>query len=131
MAALIANREKLGVEATSYGYTSKFFFNYFVSQILYNQDRDDFDPVAECEDLLTKVAIIDIALVRTDAILIEKTIKDPGSLLTFVGGLLSLYAGFSFLSLAELAFWIFSGLVRLCTTFLNLWFQRAVNQDRK
>ena len=87
--------------------------------------------MAECEDLLTKVAIVDIALVRTDAILIEKTIKDPGSLLTFVGGLLSLYAGFSFLSLAELVFWVFSGLVRLCIALLSLGFKSAVNQYMK
>ena len=125
--ALQVNREKLAAEMGSYQTSKDFFFNSFVSQILYNKDQTEFNVQKECEGLLAKVAIVDISLINSDAILIEKTIRDSGDLLTFIGGLLSLYAGFSFLSLAELVFWIFSGFVGLGISGIKYGFNLATS----
>ena len=124
------NREKLSAVIGSYQYSKYFFFNSFVSQILHNKDQVEIDPQEECEGLLEKVAIVDISLVQSDAILIEKTIKDSGDLLTFVGGLLSLYAGFSFLSVAELVFWMCTGLIGLVTSGIKYGYNLAANLNK-
>ena len=59
-----------------------------------------------CMRMLEKVALVTIEMTRADAILLEKTIESSISEFTTIGGLLGLYAGFSFLSLAELVFWV-------------------------
>ena len=60
-----------------------------------------------CEELLEIVAIVNIQMTSPDVIVIHRSTR--GSLLeliTLSGGLLSLYAGFSSLSLSEIAFWV-------------------------
>ena len=89
----------------------KFFYNGFVSKILFN--LDGINDNQACERKLERVAIVNVEMTGSDVIHLEKTVQGSISGFTTIGGLLSLYAGFSFLSLAEVSFWTLRILVRL------------------
>ena len=72
-----------------------------------------------CEELMEQAAIVDVEFTQADAIVFEKTVQQKTSLITASGGLFSLYAGFSFLSLGELIFW---------TLHVSFW---SFSSDRK
>ena len=60
-----------------------------------------------CVELLGRTAIVEISMTSQDVIVVRK--EPRGSYMEFgtrVGGLLSLYSGFSALSAAELLFWV-------------------------
>ena len=110
-----SNREKLGLSGTAHNSRSgKFFYNKFVTQLLFNNPHVDNDDVQqECEEKLARVAIVNIVMTNADAIVIKKEIRGSISTITFTGGLLSLYAGFSFLSLTELIFWAARSILKM------------------
>ena len=63
-------------------------------------------PVEACVEKLERIAFVSITLTGGDVIKLEKYIKGSTlETLTLTGGLMSLYAGFSSLSLAEVLFW--------------------------
>ena len=70
-------------------------------------------PEDQCWERLKRVAIIHVEMTRADAILLRKTVRGSISAFTMTGGLLSLYAGFSFLSLSEVIFWAVRIILRL------------------
>ena len=78
-----------------------------VSDILFHNQPGYKNPVEECVEKIERLAFVSIEFTRADVIQLENSIR--GSLLettTLTGGLMSLYAGFSSLSLAEIVFWI-------------------------
>ena len=99
----------MGVKSHRRSQSNNIFFNQFITDV-YNEKGKDMATVTDeelCKELMTRVAIVNIEITSPDAIVIERHIR--GGLLGLVtqtGGLLSLYAGFSFLSLGELVFWI-------------------------
>ena len=89
-----------------------FFYNDFVSSILFKNDHK-LDEIVHCKETLARVAIVDIQMTSADAIVLSPHVQSKTSIWTNTGGLLSLYVGFSFLSLAEIVFWIVQTLLLL------------------
>ena len=77
-----------------------FFYNDFVSSILFKNDQK-LDEIVHCKETLARVAIVDIQMTSADAIVLLPHVQSRTSIWTNTGGLLSLYVGFSFLSLAD------------------------------
>ena len=105
------NQRKLGIRKNGATSADNPFYNQFVSGPLSN--TLEIDPVTKCEQLLAKVAMVRVEMTRSDAIQMERSIPASMATLTNTGGLLSLYAGFSFLSLAEIVFWVLRVSLRL------------------
>ena len=84
-----------------------FFYNEFVTKILYNPPNlsQEENERLYCKEVLKNVAVVDVRFTSADAIVLEKSLVDNISFWTNTGGLLSLYVGFSSLSLAEVTFW--------------------------
>ena len=97
------NQLKLGVTGSSRGKVRSYFFNDFVSQILYNKDPAPLEDSGylECLDTIDRAAIVKIVMTEADAVVIQRGTSDYVAILTLVGGLLSLYSGFTFLSAGE------------------------------
>ena len=108
------NRQKLGISGEPQG---PFFYNRFISNILFNPMEESNE--ATCMRMLEKAALVSVEMTRADAILLEKSIESSISQFTTIGGLLGLYAGFSFLSLAELGFWILRLVFKILCCKLN------------
>ena len=70
-------------------------------------DEWEAEQTMPCHEILKKVAIVDISMTQADVVVIETSIVNSINYLIDIGGVLSLYAGFSFLSLAEVFFWVF------------------------
>ena len=117
------NRQKLGVNPHSASYEQKFFYNLFVSQLIFNQNKSEeaiIDrEIEQCQEILERVAIVELSMVPNDAIVFSETISDKTGVFTGSGGILGLYAGFSFLSMAEIAFWVMS-------TVWKIWFKKLI-----
>ena len=97
-----ANVKKLGISRQVPGSRSNFFFNKFVSQLLFNgQDQADSDLIGKCLSRLDAVAIVTIIKPESEVIVMTRQKEIRISTATVAGGLLSLYAGFSFLSFGE------------------------------
>ena len=85
---------------------TNFFYNQAVSDILFHNKSVYHSPVEACVEKLERIAFVSITLTGGDVIKLEKYIKGSTlETLTLTGGLMSLYAGFSSLSLAEVLFW--------------------------
>ena len=96
---MIKNQEKLGITGSQ---GSKHFYNEFIHNILSNgQDIPNEDRVAQCLAKIDAVAIVTIIKPDNEVIVITKSKRMLTSVATLTGGLLSLYAGFSFLSFGE------------------------------
>ena len=110
-----ANRRKLGITAEKMSTTVNFFHNDFVSKILYNPPEVRAEEREEqyCLEKLDRVAVVDISFTHADAIVLKQSLESKTSIWTNTGGLLSLYVGFSFLSLGEIVFWLLRSLVRI------------------
>ena len=82
----------------------QFFYNDFVSKILFNAKDDIADQgQKECEEKVKDVAIVDIKMTQADALVFEKTTGGhANTLVIHIGGLFSLYIGASFLSFVEI-----------------------------
>lgn len=106
---------KLGLSERA-SMSTNFFYNDFVSKILFNPE--DNPEVSEeelaCRLQLEKVAIVDVAFTEADAIVLTQRLRQKIPLITAIGGLLSLFAGFSFLSLSELLLWLALPPLRYC-----------------
>ena len=102
------NRKSLGVDAAKMLHERNFFYNEFVSKILYNPPDISQEEKERlyCKEVLKNVAIVEISFTSADAIVLERSLVDTISFWTNTGGLLSLYVGFSSLSLAEITFWV-------------------------
>lgn len=109
LAELPANRLKLGISDSPDTYRGKFYFNDLVSNLLFNPDPKTAED--ECKEKLGSVAIVRVEMALVDVLVYEKSSEQDISTITATGGLLSLYVGFSFLSLAELVFWVFRSLI--------------------
>ena len=59
-------------------------------------------------------------MTTNDAILLERSIPEGIEEITMTGGLLSLYCGFSFLSLTEVVFWILRSILYALLGFFGL-----------
>ena len=102
-----ANRAKIGITNGNQKDRAYFFYNKDISDILFYDEPRYHNNVEACVDKLDRIAFVSIEFTSADAIKRENGLV--GSLvetLTVTGGLMSLYAGFSFLSLAEIMFWI-------------------------
>ena len=90
-------------------YRKRFFFNEFVTSVLFgtHNETDEKTVMEACQELLDRVAFVEIEFTSSDALVVEKNLRwNMLGIITTGGGLLSLYAGFSALSLAEIIFWI-------------------------
>ena len=101
------NQQKIGVHLYKRLQHGKVFFNQFINDIYRGHDKQVGELTDEelCQRIIANVAIVNIEITSPDAIVIERSVR--GGLLQLVtqtGGLLSLYAGFSFLSLGEIVF---------------------------
>ena len=83
-----------------------FIYNQFLSDIIYNRENTPSLELEHCEEVLNRVAIVKIMMVPNDAVVLEERARQSISVFTGSGGILGLYAGFSFLSLGEVIFWI-------------------------
>ena len=112
--------------------SAKFFYNDFVSKILFNPV--DSEGVSEeelaCRDKLEKVALVDISFTEADAIVLTRRPRQKIPLITAIGGLLSLFAGFSFLSLTEIALWLALPPLRYVVDRVRQWLQYYVRKYR-
>ena len=106
-----ANRKKIGINEDQQS-VRQFFYNDFVTRVLLGHEAY-LNPEHQCRERLKRVAIIHVEMTRADAILLRKTVRGSISAFTMTGGLLSLYAGFSFLSLSEVIFWAVRIILRL------------------
>ena len=61
--------------------------------------------------MLENVAYDKLEITQTDSLVLSEEEASRYSFLAIYGGLLSLYMGFSLMSLAELAFWLARGIV--------------------
>ena len=95
-----------------------FFFNKFVSNILYNlpEISDVEKEKTVCKEIVKRTSFVEIQFTSADAMVLKRTVGSRTSAWTFVGGLLSLCVGFSFLSLGEVLFW----LIRLAMEMFRL-----------
>ena len=111
---ILARRDeltKLGLTTHSAKYSHKYFYNTFVSQILYRRDSEEHELVRRCQEMLENVAYVKLEMTQTDSLVLSEEEASRYSFLAIYGGLLSLYMGFSLMSLAELAFWLARGIV--------------------
>ena len=106
---LLSNRKKLGISESPDTYRGRFYYNELVSNLLFNPDRKTAED--ECREKLKSVAIVRVEMSLADVLVFEKSLTMGISAITTTGGLLSLYVGFSFLSLAELVFWVLRSLI--------------------
>ena len=112
---LKANRLKIGITLESARYNHKFFYNEFVSNILFASRRNKVEHELDfCTEIMGRAAVVNIEFTRADATGFRISIPKGISVLTGTGGLFSLYAGFSFLSLGELLFWTLRLVSVLC-----------------
>ena len=95
------------------------FFNDFATKILFNSE--DPDPVELCRQKLKTVAFVQVEMVRTDSVVLTREIYSSISIVTTVGGILSLHNGVSMLSVVEVAYWI----LKLALQFI-LWLMRTL-----
>ena len=116
------NRMKIGVDKGSMK-QKYFFYNEFISGILFNKDSSDTsDLIRECVVTLERVSIVTLELTQADAIVYSKVSAVAFDVLTGIGGLLSLYLGFSFLSIAEVVDYVLQtclALARICKRILT------------
>ena len=107
------NRLKIGITDAAYD-RDRFFFNQAISDILFHNDPVYKDPVQTCVEKLSRIVMVSVEVTSADALQLENTIRGGQlSFWTFTGGLLSLFAGFSSLSLAEIVFWLVRGIINL------------------
>ena len=95
-----ANQRKLGI--TGRKVTQRFFFNEFVSKLLFNSG-----PVSgqeACRNKLKEVSIITVKMSTSDSIVLRRETVGGIAWVTDMGGILSLYAGFSGISVFEIVF---------------------------
>ena len=90
-----------------------FFYNSILSDLIYNHDSKTHESLEldQCQEILSRAAIVELKLVPNDVVVLTETISQTISVLTGSGGILGLYAGFSFLSLGEVTFWIIRTLI--------------------
>ena len=106
-----ANRRKLGISSTGSSPKSSLFFNPIVTKLYNDVTSKSVDKL--CEEALQHVAIVRVKMASTaDAVLLQRTVPQGMEEVTATGGLLSLHCGFSFLSLAELLFWVLRSILR-------------------
>ena len=100
------NRDLIDVTHYRANRPHQFFFNQFITRVYHGSLADPTDK-SLCEELLSRTAVVEITMTTADAIVVSKAAT--GSYMEFgtrIGGLLSLYSGFSALSAAELIFWL-------------------------
>ena len=95
----------------------KFFYNEFISAILFGEESSDGGVAVldECKEILERVAFVSIDMTRADAIVYTKVEDVPIYIPTVAGGLLSLYMGVSLMSMVEVA----AIFIRLCFVFVK------------
>lgn len=109
-AELPENQKVIGVQIYRRAKFENIFFNKLISDV-FTEDRMELKELSDEElrrEKMENAAIVDIEITSPDAIVIKKTTH--GGLHQFVnsiGGLFSLHAGLSFMSLSEVLFWIF------------------------
>ena len=117
---------KIGVDKGSMK-QKYFFYNEFISGILFNKDSSDTsDLIRECVVTLERVSIVTLELTQADAIVYSKVSAVAFDVLTGIGGLLSLYLGFSFLSIAEVVDFV----VQACLT-LGILCKRRLTRNKQ
>ena len=90
--------------------------NEFVSNVVFNIERESgFHEMEYCKDVMSRSAVVDIMLTKPDAMVFSQSVVERSVFLTRIGGLFSLYTGFSFLSLGELLFWALRFLLAVVT----------------
>ena len=105
---------KIGVTPESARYNHKFYYNDLVSKLIFSNGRDPKELAAShCKEIMRRSAIVHIQFTQADALVFEKVLVENLALVTATGGLLSIYAGFSFLTLGEFIFWILRLLITL------------------
>lgn len=82
--------------------TPRFFFNDFVSKILFNDGLISAEEA--CRAKLQEVSFVNIKMPTSDAIVLRRDRVSGIAWLTEIGGLLSLYTGFSSISVFEILF---------------------------
>ena len=108
LSELASNRNKIGVDSYMQRYTSnRLFYNELVSKVLFGKPNHSSEAkIKACQELLDRVAFVDIEFTSEDVVKVSKRLRWKNiDVITLGGGLLSLYAGFSGLSLAEIVFW--------------------------
>ena len=63
--------------------------------------------------MLGRVALVDIEFTQADVVVLRRTVEKKISLITAVGALLSVYLGFSVLSVCEMVIWLSAWLLGL------------------
>ena len=103
----VENRQNLGISKESLDTEWRFFYNEFVSKILYNLPEmgDKEKEKLFCMEIVKRTSFVEIQFTNADAIVLKRTVRSKIPTWTFVEGLLSLCVGFSFLSLGEVSFW--------------------------
>ena len=101
------NRRLVGVPSSGKDTRTKLYFNEAVSDVLFHDDETYRNATAFCAaKLRSKIAFVSFSFTSADAVRIENHLRGGVEVITVVGGLLSLYIGFSSLSLVEIGFWL-------------------------
>ena len=93
----------MGVSKETIATDHEFFYNDFVSKIIFNPPwmSKVEQEVAHCKAILKRSSVVDIRFTNGDAVVLKRVLASKTPIWAVVGGLLSLYVGVSFLSLAD------------------------------
>ena len=99
----------MGISKETIATDHEFFYNDFVSQIIFNPPRMSSveQEVAHCKAILKRSSVVDIRFTNGDAVVLNRVLASKTPIWAVVGGLLSLYVGVSFFSLADTVYLFF------------------------
>ena len=99
----------MGISKETIATDHEFFYNDFVSKIIFNPPRMSSveQEVAHCKAILKRSSVVDIRFTNGDAVVLNRVLASKTPIWAVVGGLLSLYVGVSFFSLADTVYLFF------------------------